>query len=113
MFATYAAIMRKNASSSESRASEMAGARLLLCITTLGWSERQAAEYCQMHRTAFRRCVEGTSRLAPDLAEWLLAREAAARALPCPRRRENDPVLRELMAATLPRPTSGNPVARG
>ncbi|NHN86058.1 hypothetical protein CFR75_11165 [Komagataeibacter xylinus] len=66
-----------------------------------------------MHRTAFRRCVEGTSRLAPDLAEWLLAREAAARALPCPRRRENDPVLRELMAATLPRPTSGNPVARG
>jgi len=72
----------------------LSGRRLLLCITVLGWSERHAAERCLMHRTSFRRCVEGTSSLDAELSAWLLALEAAIRALPCPRARLHDPAYR-------------------
>jgi len=70
------------------------GSRLLLCITFIGWSERHAAHRCQMHRTAFRRCIDGKSYLAADLSAWLLDLESAMRDHRCPRARIHDPACR-------------------
>ncbi|QEE86843.1 hypothetical protein EOV40_013110 (plasmid) [Acetobacter oryzoeni] len=61
----------------------------------LGWTERLAAERCDMHRTQFRRAIAGTSSLPPDLSAWLLDLEAAFLARPSPRKRLHDPAFQE------------------
>ncbi|WP_231866549.1 hypothetical protein, partial [Acetobacter malorum] len=82
-------------SSSERPALRLSGRRLFQCLMVLGWTERLAAERCDMHRTQFRRALGGNSSLPPDLSAWLLDLEAAILARPSPRKRLNDPAFQE------------------
>ena len=91
--------MTKSLSPLDSRPKHLTGPRLSLALFRIGWSERQAAEKCDMHRNQFRRCLEGTSSLPADLSLWLLDLEAAHLAYPCPRQRKADPILAEIRKA--------------
>ncbi|GCD54374.1 hypothetical protein NBRC3188_3071 [Acetobacter pasteurianus NBRC 3188] len=88
-------------SSSERPALRLSGRRLFQCLMVLGWTERLAAERCDMHRTQFRRAIAGTSSLPPDLSAWLLDLEAAILARPSPRKRLNDPAFQEHSLSTV------------
>ncbi|KXV51008.1 hypothetical protein AD945_00870 [Gluconobacter albidus] len=91
--------MTQSPSPLDTRPKHLKGPRLSLALFRIGWSERQAAEKCDMHRTQLRRCLEGTSALPSDLSGWLLDLEAAHLAHPCPRQRRADPILAEIRKA--------------
>lgn len=91
--------MMKSLSPLDTRPKHLKGPRLSLVLFRIGWSERQAAGKCAMHRTQLRRCLDGTSVLPADLSAWLLNLEAAHLAHPCPRQRKSDPILAEIQKA--------------
>lgn len=85
MMPPHHASMSQNPHPPESPSIRLAGRRLFLCLTRIGWSERLAAERLGIHRTSLRRAIDGSSQLAPDLSAWLLDLEAAHLARPSPR----------------------------
>ena len=84
--------MKNSHTSRHPAALRLSGRRLLEVLMTLGWSERTGAHRCRMHRTSFKRCVDGSSTLDPVLSEWLLDLERAFRENPCPRMPVSDRV---------------------
>jgi len=69
----------------------MSSYRIGLCLTTLGWSERELARRTGRHQTEVRRWMLGTAMIDPNVAEWLAELEQFFREHPAPRLR---PMLR-------------------
>ena len=65
--------------------------RISLCLTTIGWSERELARRTGRHQTEVRRWMLGTTTIDPSVAEWLTKLEQFVREHPAPRLR---PMLR-------------------
>ena len=65
--------------------------RISLCLTTLGWSERELARRTGRHQTEVRRWMLGTTTIDPSVADWLTELEQFFREHPAPRLR---PMLR-------------------
>lgn len=65
--------------------------RIGLCLTTLGWSERELARRTGRHQTEVRRWMLGTSTIDASVADWLTRLEQFFREHPAPRLR---PMLR-------------------
>ena len=73
------------------RAAAMSPYRIGLCLTTLGWSERELARRTGRHQTEVRRWMLGTAMIDLSVAEWLIELEQFFREHPAPRLR---PILR-------------------
>jgi len=73
------------------RAAAMSPYRIGLCLTTLGWSERELARRTGRHQTEVRRWMLGAAMIDPSVAEWLAELEQFFREHPAPRLR---PMLR-------------------
>jgi len=73
------------------RAAAMSPYRIGLCLTTLGWSERELARRTGRHQTEVRRWILGTAMIDLNVAEWLTELEQFLRDHPAPRLR---PMLR-------------------
>lgn len=73
------------------RMASMSPYRASLCLTTLGWSERELARRIGRHQTEVRRWMLGTATIDPNVAEWLSELEQFFRNHPAPRLR---PLLR-------------------
>jgi hypothetical protein len=63
----------------------MSSHRLLLCLATLGWSERELGRRAGRHQTTIRRWIDGRSVVDRDVAEWLAALADFHAAHPAPR----------------------------
>ena len=72
-------------------AAAMSPYRIGLCLTTLGWSERELARRTGRHQTEVRRWMLGTAMIDFRVAEWLTELEQFFREHPAPRLR---PMLR-------------------
>ena len=73
------------------RMAAMSPYRIGLCLTTLGWSERELARRTGRHQTEVRRWILGTAMIDLNVAEWLTELEQFFRDHPAPRLR---PMLR-------------------
>ena len=64
----------------------MSARRLLVCLTVLGWSDRELARRTDRHQTTVARWTGGTSPVDPEVAAWLETLVALHEAHPAPRR---------------------------
>ena len=69
------------------RVPAMSPYRISLCLTTLGWSERELARRIGRHQTEVRRWMLGSAVIDPNVAEWLTELEQFFREHPAPRLR--------------------------
>ena len=74
-----------------SRKAGLSPYRIGLCLTTLGWSERELARRTGRHQTEVRRWMLGIATIDPRVADWLTELEKFFREHPAPRLR---PMLR-------------------
>jgi len=62
----------------------MTGTELRKCLTAMGWSQRQLADYLAISQTAVQRMAMGKMAVRPNLAEWLWIRAAHCKENPFP-----------------------------
>ena len=63
----------------------MSSHRLLVCLSVLGWSERELARRTGRHQTTIKRWANGSGAVDDDTAAWLEALAAFHLAHPAPR----------------------------
>lgn len=63
----------------------MSSYRLLVCLSILGWSERELARRAERHQTTIVRWVKGLSPVPGEVAVWLETLVAFHVAHPAPR----------------------------
>lgn len=66
-------------------AAPMSPHRLLVCLTVIGWPERELARRTGRLQTTVRRWTGGRSPVPPDVAAWVETLAAFHRAHPAPR----------------------------
>lgn len=69
----------------DTAAAPMSPRRLLVCLATLGWTERELARRTGRHQTEVRRWISGASPVRADIAVWLETLTAFHEAHPAPR----------------------------
>lgn len=82
---------RGAASGANTPVAPMSPRRLLVCLTVLGWPERELARRTGRHQTEVRRWVSGVSPVRGDVAAWLETLTAFHESYPAPRPRRCRP----------------------